>query len=335
MFTIVSRGVEIEQLHLQLSKHLEEYTTHKITVYVGYKPNRLLLELNYSKVLGIWWTFQKQTDKYWNSYGIGEPSEKHNNSITCEINYPLDAIYPRLAGGLAKNEDGEAILIHSGRIGGGKAGVGKKLFIDNYIGEAVEIKVKDSMHEYVPVGSLNSERFANQVALFVKEVARIKDLPKLESPVVPAITPANKLKTTFNDEFWGKKYIPANHSGIAICDHGLVVNSFKELLLKKDFHVANNQYRDLYIIKKGVIVDTVFEFKTGTDRQSVYSAIGQLQLINTTLKPKPKYVMVLPLGLSDEIQRTIRSLEIELLEYTWENNGKVKFIKPEKLSCLS
>lgn len=326
MFTIVSSKSEIGKLHLQFSKYLQEYATGKMTVYVGFKPTRLLLEVNYSEVLGIWWTFQEIGDKYWNSFGIGKPSEKHNNSITCEINYPLDGINTRLAGGIAKNEVGEAIIIHNGRIGGGKDGVGKKLFIDNYIGDTVEINLNSKMPEYVPVGSLNSERFAYQVALFVKEVARIKNLPQGEFHQASDTKLAKKLKTSFNREFSGKKNVIFKHSGVAFCDHGLVVNSYKELLQATGVHVANDQLRDLYIIKDEDTVDAVFEFKTSNDRQSVYAAIGQLMLNNATLAPKPKYVMVLPAGLEDDIKKILLSLNIEVLEYNWMVEGKVNFI---------
>jgi hypothetical protein len=325
MFTIVSIKTEIEKLHLQISKQLEQHITERMKVYVGYKGENLLLDVNYSEVLNIWWTFQKISDKYWNSYGVGMPSKKGNNSITCEINYPLDGIYTQLAGGLAKNEDGEVILIHSGRIGGGRKGIGKTLFKDNYIGEIVEISIKNRIHEYVPVGSLNSIRFANQVALFVKEIARIKELIKTKPPAVPTDTAEKKIKTTFNDEFWGKKSITKIHSGVAICDHGLIVNSFKEFLQQKGLPVANDRQRDLYVIKKGEI-DTVYEFKTDINRQSVYSAIGQLMLNNVLLKPKPNYVLSLPIGLSDDIKEIIRSLDIELLEYKWVNSNEVKFL---------
>jgi hypothetical protein len=164
-------------------------------------------------------------------------------------------------------------------------------------------------------------------------VSRIKNLNGKNIPLPQNLVNGEKIKTSFDDEFSGKKNITINHSGVAICDHGLVVNSLKELLEEKGAHIANDQLRDLYLFNNGE-VEIVFEFKTGFDRQSVYSAIGQLLLNNTTLKPTPKYVMVLPLGLSEEIQSVVRNLNIELLQYEWISDGKVKFLNMEVLDCL-
>ena len=207
MFKTVSDEKEIRRLHSIFSKKMENHLTERMTVHVGYKGENKLLEVSYSSDLNIWWTFQKLSDRHWNSFGVGIPSRKSNNSITCEINYSIQGFNTSLAGGFAANEEGEVILIHSGRIGGGRKGIGKTLFTDNYIGEIIPVKVKNNISEYAPVGSLSSARFGSQVALFVHEISRIKELSKNIQTPSKIDTIKSGIKTTFNEEFSGEKEV--------------------------------------------------------------------------------------------------------------------------------
>lgn len=330
MFTIISKKTEINKCHLEFWKQLDNYSTVKMRVHVGYKGENILRDVSYSSTLGIWWTYDKLSNRHWNSFGIGKPQIKGSNSITCEINYPINGVNARIAGGFAKNEVGEVIVIHSGRIGGGKEGIGKTLFTKNFVGETLEVLGKNSVLKYASVSSFTSARFGYQVALFVKEIARIKELIKIKPFEVPGKDKGTKIKTTFNDEFWGKKRIRWTQSGVSICDHGLIVHSLKEILQEKGLNVANNQLRDLYIFNDDKI-STVFEIKTDTGRQDVYGGIGQLFLNNVGLKPTPKLILSLPIGLTDEIKEIISRLGIEILEYKWVGKNSIKFLELERI----
>jgi len=325
MFKIVSDEKEIERLHSIFSQKMESHLTEIMHVYIGYKGENKLLDVSYSSDLNIWWTFQRLSDRHWNSFGVGIPSRKSNNSITCEINYSFQGFNTSLAGGFAANEEGEVILIHSGRIGGGRKGIGKTLFTDNYIGEIVPVKFKNNVSEYAPIGSFDSVRFGSQVALFVHEISRIKELSKNIHTPSRVDTIKNGIKTTFNKEFAGEKEVKQRERSIAICDHGLIVNEYKRILEQKGEIVANDRERDLYIISKDRI-NTVFEFKTNYDRQSIYTGIGQLLLNNRIFNPAPRMVLSLPVGLSEDFKRVINSLDIEILEYQWKNNKTLEFL---------
>ena len=66
----------------------------------------------------------------------------------------------------------------------------------------------------------------------------------------------------------------------------MIVNEYKRILEEKGEIVANDRERDLYTISNDKI-DTVFEFKTNNDRQSIYTGIGQLLLNNGIFNPAP------------------------------------------------
>lgn len=325
MFKIVSDEKEIGRLHSVFSQKMENHLTERMNVHIGYKGENKLLDVSYSSDLNIWWTFQKLSDRHWNSFGVGIPSRKSNNSITCEINYSFQGFNTSLAGGFAANDEGEVILIHSGRIGGGRTGIGKTLFTDNYIGEIIPVKVKNNVSEYAPVGALDSTRFGSQVAFFVHQISRIKELSKNTQTPSRIDTIKNGIKTTFNEEFAGEKEVKQRGKSIAICDHGLIVNEYKRILEEKGEVVANDRERDLYTITKEKI-DTVYEFKTNNDRQSIYTGIGQLLLNNKIFNPIPRMVLSLPVGLHQDIKRVIQSLKIEILEYRWKNNKTLEFL---------
>ena len=101
--------------------------------------------------LGIYAQFEERSDdkKYWNPFGVQRPISGKMLSITVEINMPIEGSNRRLGGAFVKNEEDKIALVHNGQIGGGKKGVGKQLFFDNYPGEKI---VVTNEGEYVIVG---------------------------------------------------------------------------------------------------------------------------------------------------------------------------------------
>jgi hypothetical protein len=61
-------------------------------------------------------------------------------------------------------------VLHRGKIGGGKKGVGLALFRNNFVGKWTSVEGD----EVVSIGAIASADFITQVSSFVKEVDRIK-----------------------------------------------------------------------------------------------------------------------------------------------------------------
>ena len=81
----------------------------------------------------IWYAFTPQPDvpvkRYWNAFGIFDPRSVNQN-ITVEINIPTDTNSQRTAGFFARDTNSDRIfLFHSGKIGGGRQGIGKNAFL--------------------------------------------------------------------------------------------------------------------------------------------------------------------------------------------------------------
>jgi hypothetical protein len=145
---------------------------------LGYKGGTVQADVFWLESVGIWVAFQKIENRYWNAFGVKEPVDGENLDITCEINSPLIGINRMISGAFAMDDKGEMYILHSGKIGGGRKGIGKTLFRSNY--KYGLIKLDDGL-EYAQIGKLGDASLPNKTANFVREIDRIKKLAKGDS----------------------------------------------------------------------------------------------------------------------------------------------------------
>lgn len=126
----------------------------------------------WSEQLKIWGLFEETGwGGNWNGFGTSEPISGNSCvGITCEINVPREGINPRAAGAFVKDSEDSTYLVHSGKIGGGRSGVGKALFVEEYGGEWITL---DNGDKVAKVGKLDNS-LPSKIAEFVKEVGRMK-----------------------------------------------------------------------------------------------------------------------------------------------------------------
>jgi len=95
---------------------------------------------------------------------------------TVETNIPLES-NPRpwlTNGAIGRSPNGDDFLLFRGGIGGGKKGVGKTAFWQEYRGPKALLNCRGRVDEVAVVGQLRHPDFTDQAAEFVAEVARIK-----------------------------------------------------------------------------------------------------------------------------------------------------------------
>jgi hypothetical protein len=92
-------------------------------------------------------------------------------SIICEINPALEGLDKRTQGAFAQ-DNGHIWLLYRGKIGGGRPGIGRRLFFENYPGEIMDI----AGERVVIIGDIRSANFVENIKDFVREVERIKGL---------------------------------------------------------------------------------------------------------------------------------------------------------------
>lgn len=321
MIKIIEDRSKIEQIHRKFRDTIIKNFSEKINCLIGYKGRSIDDEVYYSDEVKLWASFGAENNRYWNAFGIGRPQNK-SNSIIGEINFPFEN-NRRIQGVFAEDNNGEILVLHRGTIGGGRKGIGKKLFSDNYREKPIDAIDGDIETEFYFVGDLKSKLFPKQLARFIYEIDRIKKLVKNPSAVP-------NLKLAFSDEHFGISVSEPDNPIKMERIHGIVVNSLAKEIEKKGLSIGNNREMDLYVYNKREQIIALFEIKTTLSTQSLYSAVGQLLLYSIPIKNKVKLVAVLPSKLKYDVSKRFNELGIDILYYYWEKEEPI-FINLDKL----
>jgi len=317
MLKVIEDKKKIKELQNRFIEQLKLQTNEIRYLVLGHQGGSWKEEVNYSENDKIWFCGLEAENRYWNGFGQSEPINGLNANITCEINFPFEGINRRIAGAFAQDEFENIYILHRGKIGGGRKGIGKSLFQEQYRGKFEDAIDGDKVTEFALIGELKSKTLINQIASFVREIHRIKE---------------NKIDFDSSDfsffkEFFGKKTVSGREATIANCNHGIIVNRLAEILEKSGFSIGKDQKRDLFTYRRRQIRN-IFEIKPDCSNSSLYSAIGQL--IIYSINTSANLFIVLPTGLEEPIKEKLKSINIDLIEFDW-NAGEPKFHKLEKV----
>ena len=125
----------------------------------------------------IWGLFERFSHykRFWICWGVRHPLD--SCVITVETNPPVEGFDRRCSGVFLQDGEGAVYLSHSGRVGGGRKGIGKKAFrtYTQHKDWAV-VQWPDGKHsDYLLLGRIGADDLMQRVASFVHEVARFKD----------------------------------------------------------------------------------------------------------------------------------------------------------------
>jgi hypothetical protein len=184
MLRIIEDKKDIENAVRIFESVLEKIADEKIPVKIGYRGGYVADEVSYSSKLNIWFYFggpiegnaADKRERYWNVFGAGKPAKGSNIPIVVEINPPVKGLYRRVAGALARDENGEIFVLHRGRIGGGREGIGLGLFNKYYEGEITHIQDGKEITKMVVIGNLSSADFPKKLSAFIQRIEEIKEM---------------------------------------------------------------------------------------------------------------------------------------------------------------
>jgi hypothetical protein len=263
--------------------------------------------------------------RYWNAFGLYAQGRAALD-IVVEVNIAADESTRRIAGSFAR-EIGtpDVYLMHSGRIGGGRAGIGKEAFL-GWSGLEVTRVLNAARHVRadIPVARLGSEQFIAEVEHFVRQVASFKgavsDGVLVARKRIARRSVAPGLRSVF-DEGFGIRDIPPQPARTYYSSHGLVVSQLRKHLetkgrLRAHEELTNSRLVDLAVVRGDRLI-AIFEIKTSIDRQSLYCGIGQLY-IHSHMQTDARRYLVIPdfPVLGDSLQRTISGLGIHVVTYS-------------------
>lgn len=266
-----------------------------------------------------------KTPRYWNAFGIFD-SSRTMQDIVVEINPPVfGATGP--AGFFARDTETNRVhLFHDCRIGGGYPGVNKTNF------QAwAKPKLLTAIHpngrprEGVALGAVDSPDLFQSIGRYVNKVRAFKTYVRETPTAERDLNDLVEMRERFMPEPRGRRSFPLLGQVDYVSYHGLVLDALVGRIQseKKPPLVLNSQLVDLFTTN-GDSVLSVFELKTSLDRQSLYTAIGQLA-VHAGPYPKAKRVLVVPSGeLPEDIRTCINRSGIELLQFHLTTGEKVK-----------
>ncbi|MHB9097865.1 MAG: hypothetical protein ACYC5X_08585 [Syntrophales bacterium] len=320
MLKVVEDEAAIRRYQRLFAKALRTLAGETIPVKLGHPGASEKARVAWSETLGIW-SFSRKIagSRYWNAFGVGRPEGGAGIAITCEINFPFCGIDRRTGGAFAQDRTGRVFVVHRGKLGGGRKGIGKSLFENSYRGVW---EVMDDGGEETPValiGVLHSPRFARQIAQFVRKIARMKE---------SAAARSSQAELTFEEfsvceDLIGARYRDDQRETGAECDHGLIVRDLADALRESGFRSGNDSHRDLMVMNREGHIRAVFQIRTEMTLPDIHAGAAQLLLSGLSLPGSPLLILTLPRAPESALREKLKRLNIDILTYDWRGERAV------------
>ena len=150
----------------------------QVECVIGYPGDNASSTLVWHLDKKIWIALEPERvgNRYWCAFGVDDPLVYSMVSITCEINPPRIGYNRQIAGLFIIDSAGAIHLAHSGRIGGGRPGIGKAAFMSSRNqNDVVPVRFPDGREsDYIVIGRIDDQDFLDELAGFVHAVADFK-----------------------------------------------------------------------------------------------------------------------------------------------------------------
>ena len=306
----------------------------RIVRTVGFPGDNVKAEVTWHETVRIWSLLDDEAvkNRFWCCFGVQNPNEVKSLDIAVEINPRMEGTDLRVAGAFARDVHGMVHLCHNGKIGGGRRGIGKSAFLRHYRGNLTGMAYGTRIVEVVDLGPISDRELPRRLGRFAQEVVRVKE--EIVKEEIAASTgsmdirprPAGLANATlgFVPEFSGVRR-PYSLTGVieASADHGKVVDALAESVEKLGYVACNDRARDLFALDEREFVAALFEVKTDTTGQSIYTAVGQLLLNGAVANNAPKKILVVPRRPEPNTRAALGSIGIDVLVYKWRRHRPV------------
>lgn len=231
----------------------------------------------------LWAAFSDANDaqvpRRWNAFGVYD-GKRHAQMITVEINIPTTSNAASVAGFFARDMvSGAIFLMHDGSVGGGKKGVGRSAFLSWSHRELVEVeRTQFDPRPGIVIGRVDDSDLASRIWRFVQTVRDFKEAVKRGDFSSAAAQRSIAEWDEFRSESSGRRKGRRRAEFDYVSYHGDVVAALRAeraAAAKHGERVLNSPLIDL-MVKAGSTMTEIYEIKTSCDRQSLYTAIGQL-----------------------------------------------------------
>lgn len=301
MFVLVDATAAKRRAQAQLERNLKSVLDHQGSLNIGFRGDNFDHDVFGFGPGELWASFKPpeqegSTRRFWNGFGIFQPDRAAQN-ITVEINIPLETNQERAAGFFAEDPlTGAVYLMHSGKIGGGRKGIGKSAFLAWSRSELIDVATGDGeIRSGLIIGNIDDADLAGRIWRFVQLVAAFKEAAISGDLDTTEFQAQIEAFERYRKEFSGRKRGRRSADDIDyISYHGDVVQSLYEersARLRNGEAIGNTGLIDLFVSHGGKLTE-IYEVKTNTERQALYTAIGQL--ITHGAGNTPKRFIVVP-----------------------------------------
>ena len=146
---------------------------------LGYQGGSVTATLTWFSDKKFWVCLEPERieNRFWCAFGTEDPTANSTVNIICEINAPRVGFNRMCAGLFISDNSGSVYLAHSGKVGGGRPGVGKISFMSAYDTNDIVPVVFPTKKEfdYIVVGRIDDLDFMTDLARFVHAVAKFKN----------------------------------------------------------------------------------------------------------------------------------------------------------------
>jgi hypothetical protein len=179
----ITQPKHLREAQRLLNQRLDAAAERPIKRRIGFPGGSVDAPVRYIRRHDLWYSMRKEDNRWWNVFGLGNPKDtKANLPIVVEIN-PSFTGSRQCAGLFLEDSRGRLYLAHTGRVGGGRKGIGKQRFLAE-VGEDFDLVGE---HGDILIGRLDGKGFLRELAEFVQIVKNFKDeVVSANKPVSPA-----------------------------------------------------------------------------------------------------------------------------------------------------
>jgi len=333
MFVLLESKSEIAIAQRTLESTLQRALPRKAVKDIGYPGGRVHSAHVHTDGRFWFWSRDFRGRKVANLRRLnwfGRFSETAGLGITVEINTPYEGRNDQAAGFFARDTDtGIIYLIHSGRVGGGKKGVGKNAFYV-WSNEPV-VAVVDSKglpRRGILVMPIKGSAVAASASRYIDLVARFKSAVRAgETETIEFRRKRSEFEDYYSEARGRRK---GRRSSVIdyVSRHGEIVDALhawrKSRGMPKNARLVKNVFIDLGMTFGKRLIE-VFEVKPSANRQSIYTALGQLMVHGNT--KNCRMTLVIPKGdtLPKGAREALVRLKVQVVCFRLDKNS-VKII---------
>ena len=268
-----------------------------------------------------------KTPRFLNWFGLGAHAQGNLN-ITVEVNVALQGSSSRAAGFFARDDStGALYLMHSGNVGGGRPGIGGSAFRTWY-GKRRESVFADGKcvrfgFVVVPIQAADPTRPARRYVDSIEEFKKAVSEGGID-PQDPDFRRKMQEYDDFYEESRGRRRGSRPGEIDYFSRHGEVVDALhawrQARPLNRRHRIVKNVFIDLGVANSRDDLVELYEVKTSSDRQDLYTAIGQLAVHGSN---GCKTFLALPRGrqLPQDLADALQRHQIELLRFRLTRRG--------------